>query len=123
MSKNSQMYAVQIEYILSDIFNCSRRGVGGIVNSDYISHYPIHTMLCGFTYLFGKSLTETEIKQFFEKYSMYAPFSIDDFLKSDGRTAVVRNCEYTFEKETGELQLKDIIEQYQKIWTDVQDRI
>lgn len=123
MHKNSQMYAVQIENILSDIFKCSRWGVGGIVNSDYISHYPIHTMLYGFTYLYAKSLTETEIKQFFEKFSMYAPFSIDDFLKSDGKTAFVQNCEYTFEKETGELQLKDIIDQYQKIWMDVRIRI
>lgn len=122
MSMNSQEWAKQIEDIMAEIFDCDRFGMGGIVNSYYISEYPIHVMFCGLTYLYGMGLEENEIRAFFEKVSMYAPFSIDDFLRAKNQNVVVKDREYTMDEADGELQLKAIIQEFSELRRNIKER-
>lgn len=49
----AQGYAVEIEHILSNIFECERFGFGGQVNSDRIRRHPYLSMVQGLAYLYA----------------------------------------------------------------------
>lgn len=80
--KSAQGYAVRIEHIMCEVFDCKRFDIGGLVNSDYIRLYPFTAMLSTLTYLLGtKSIGCVEIvSRFFKNYSFLDKLSIDEIL-------------------------------------------
>ena len=44
---HAQGYAVSIEHILCNVFECERLGFSGIVNSDFIRKQPFSSIACG----------------------------------------------------------------------------
>lgn len=49
----AQGFAVEIEHILSNIFECDRYGFGGQVNSNEIRKHPYLSMTQGLAYLYA----------------------------------------------------------------------
>lgn len=78
---NAQWYAVEIERIMRDAFECERFGIGCFVNSDYIRSQPFTAMMSTLTYLYGKKgAASCEIvSKFFETYCRCSERSIDQF--------------------------------------------
>lgn len=115
--KLSQSYAVLIEYILRDVFNCERFGVGGIVNSDYIRKHPIASIIHAATYLYAKASSEQKeiIEKFIQDIIYYSEWSIDMLLSFDSRTKEIDGITYGLEFENGRQQLEHIIEEFKKI--------
>ncbi len=113
---NPQIYAVEIEHIMSKVFNCDRFGLSGLVNSDYIRKYPIHSINCALSHLYGKNNhINGEIESFIEKYNFFAQWSIDNILLFETSKQIINGIEYEIPFVHGDLAINTIIEDFKKI--------
>ncbi|MGU9539336.1 hypothetical protein ACQX0N_10195 [Clostridium tepidum] len=73
-------YAVEIEHILCNIFNCERFGFGGIVNADYIDRNPYSAIACGLSvyYLNVSQEQQKDIDKLLNEYCFYNNKSITE---------------------------------------------
>lgn len=112
----SQSWAVDIEHILSKIFNCERFGFGGIVNSDYIRKHPMQSLYIGLAYIYATNPSKHgEIENFIQDNSFFDDWSIDTLLSFDSQTKTIDGCEYSLSEENGLKQLECIVEKYRTI--------
>lgn len=104
-----QSYADRLEHIMCDVFNCERFGIGGLVNSDYIRRHPFTAMVSTLTFLSGSRNADNieGVSKFFEDFSYYSGWSIDDFLNFDSNSKTFANG--NIEYDNGEEAMKDII--------------
>ncbi len=109
--KNPQNYAVSIERIMRSAFDCDRSDVGGLVESDYIREYPFTAMMSTIMYLCdrkdGNSISIAS--NFFDKYSYYGQWDIEELLNFDSNTKETDGCNYEIEYANGEEAIKAII--------------
>ena len=114
---NPQMYAVEIEHIMSKVFNCERFGVGGIVDSNCIRQNPYFSMVSALTYLYASADTQQRniITRFIEDYYCYSELNIDKILEFDSHTKVIDGCEYTLGYSNGVEAIKSIINNFRSI--------
>ncbi len=114
---SAQEPAVNIEFILRNVFNCDRLGIGGLVNSDYIRKYPFHAMMCGLTYIYSTADTDKResIDNFFNEYSYYASMSVDYLLEFKTSVRIDGGTEIAIEFENGQLQIDHIINEFEKL--------
>jgi hypothetical protein len=112
---NPQMYAIDIEHILCDIFNCERYGFGGAVNSDTIRKHPYLSMTQGLAYLYANAdgQKKKKIDKFIDDYSFYSDMSIDELLSFETNSKQVGITTYEIEKSNGKEQMEYIIEQFE----------
>ena len=98
---SAQNYAVRIEVIMRDAFECERFGIGGLVNSDCIRRTPFMAMMTTLAYLCdqGEAKSTEVLSKFFEKFYNFWKLDVDAILN------LGENSKYT----NGEETLKDII--------------
>lgn len=110
MMTNSQSSAIRIEHIMSNVFECERFGVGGLVNSDYIRRHPFMAMMSTLTFLCGSSRNDTTVAaKFFESYHYYGEWSIDELLSFESNCKVINGSTYEIEYANGEEAMESII--------------
>ena len=114
---SAQNHAVNIEFILRDVFNCERYGLGGIVNSDFIRKQPFTAIACGLSFLYATAEFESqlEIINFIEEYSFFSEMSIDFILSFDTSSKVVNGINFEIDFKNGEQKVKKIIDDFKKI--------
>jgi len=114
---NPQMYAVQIEHIMSSVFNCERFGIGGIVNSDCIRINPIYSMFLTLTYIYAGANSELkkEIENFIQDNYYYSKWSIDEILEFDSDTHIVDGSEYSLGYSNGIEAISCIIDKFEDL--------
>ena len=114
---SAQNHAVNIEFILRDVFNCERYGLGGIVNSDFIRKQPFTAIACGLSFLYATAEFESqlEIINFIEEYSFFSEMSIDFILSFDTSSKVVNGINFEIDFKNGEQAVKKIIDDFKKI--------
>ena len=112
-----QMYAVEIEHIMSKVFGCDRFGIGGIVNSDCIRQNPYFSMVSALTYLYASAdIKQREIiTKFIEDNYFYSKWNLDTILEFDTDTKVIDGCEYTLDYTNGVEAIESIIKNFRSI--------
>jgi len=73
-------YAVEIEHILCNVFDCDRNGFGGIVDADYIDRNPYSAISCALAFYYNNSsdVNKLFITKYLENYSFYRDDNITD---------------------------------------------
>ena len=118
---NPQNYAVSIERIMRNVFDCDRSDVGGLVESDYIRNYPFTAMMSTIMYLCNSKDSNHIIlvSNFFENYSYYGKWSIDELLSFDSNSKEIDECNYEIEYANGEEAITAIIAAFSEICTQL----
>lgn len=118
---NSQNFAVRIEQIMRSVFECDRSGMGGLVESDYIRKYPFTAMMSTIMYLCDRNDSNgiNVASDFFDKYSYYGQWSIDQLLGFESETAEIDGCNYELEYANGEAAMNAIIAAFSKVCTQL----
>lgn len=113
----AQGYAVSIEHILCDVFNCERFGYGGIVNSDFIRKQPFTAMGCGFSFIYAlaKNDKQKEIIAFIDDYSFFSEMSLDTLLSFDSTTKNINGITIEISHRNGQEAVKKMIEDFRKL--------
>ena len=113
----SQSYAVEIEHILGNIFNCERFGFGGVVNSDYIRRQPFAALFCGLACLYPNSTPEKRecIEEFINNHMFYSDMTIDYLLSFETDTQTEGIATIQIDYENGEEALQSIIRSYREV--------
>ncbi|MBC2726107.1 hypothetical protein [Desulfosporosinus sp.] len=117
MGSLAQGYAVSIEHILCNVFNCERFGYGGIVNSDFIRKQPFTVMACGFSFIYAnaKSDKQKEIIEFINNYSFFSEMSIDTLLSFDTSTKEFNGITIEISYKNGQEAVEIMIEDFRKL--------
>ena len=113
----AQGYAITIEHILCDIFECERFGFGGIVNSDHIRKYPYHAMTNGLAYIYfsANEGQRKKIDNFIDTNYFYANMSIDTLLSFETNSQIIDGSTYSLDYENGKAALEALIEQFRNL--------
>lgn len=112
----AQGYAVEIEHILSNIFECERFGFGGQVNSDRIRRHPYLSMVQGLAYLYALYPQKRKaIDDFVEHFSFYEDMRMDELLSFDTNEKTIDKCTIQIEKDNGLEQVEYMIEEFRKV--------
>lgn len=119
--KNPQSYAVSIERIMRSAFDCDRSDMGGLVESDYIRKYPFTAMMSTIMYLCERSDSNgiNVASDFFNKYSYYGQWSVDQLLGFESATAEIDGCNYELEYANGEEAMNAIIAAFSEVCTQL----
>ena len=114
---NPQNYAVQIEHILCDIFECERFGFGGIVNSDYIRRQPFSAIACGLSFVYATAdlVKRRIIEKYIEEYSYYSKMSIDVLLSYTTSSKTIDKTTIEIGFDNGQQAIEKIIDDFDKI--------
>lgn len=98
----AQSYAVEIEMILRNIFNCDRFGFGGQVNSDAIRKHPFMSMTQGLAFIYAtQEEKRPQIDKFIDDFSFYDNMSLDDLLSFDTNEKTVGSYTMQLAKNNG----------------------
>lgn len=112
----AQGFAVEIEHILSNIFECARYGFGGQVNSDRIRKHPYLSMTQGLAYLYAICPQKRIIiDSFVDRFSFYSEMSLDELLSFDTNEKTIDKCTIQIEKDNGLEQVKYMIAEFRKV--------
>lgn len=112
----AQGFAVEIEHILSNIFECERFGFGGQVNSDRVRRHPYLSMTQGLSYLYALYPQKRKnIDNFVEHFSHYEEMSLDELLSFDTNEKTIDICTIQIEKENGLEQVQYMISEFRKV--------
>lgn len=112
----AQGYAVEIEHILWEIFNCERYGFGGQVNSDRIRRHPFLSITQGLAYLYALHPDKRQkIDNYIENFSFYSDLSLDELLSFDTQEKNIGNATIQIEEENGLKQVEKIIEEFRNV--------
>lgn len=112
----AQGFAVEIEHILSNIFECERYGFGGQVTSDKIRKHPYLSMTQGLAYLYALNPQKRKaIDNFVEQFSFYSEMSLDELLSFDTNEKTIDKCTIQIEKDNGLEQVEYMIEEFRKV--------
>lgn len=86
IGSKSQNYAISIEHKLSNIFNCDRGGIGGMVNSDFIRPMPYGVMVATLMFLYKEKdiVSQKNIEKFINDYQFYSNKRIDEIIEDQG---------------------------------------
>ena len=86
----AQSFAVEIEHILSNIFECDRFGFGGQVNSDRIRKHPFLSMTQALAFLYALyPQRKGAYDSFIDHFSFYEEMSLDELLSFDTNEKVI----------------------------------
>lgn len=117
---DSQIYAIRIEQIIRDAFECDRFAIGGLVNSDYIGKYPFTAMISTVMYLCERNDSDINVAlNFFEKYSYYGQWNIDELLSCENGTLEIDGCNYELGYINGEEAMNAIVDDFTKVCTQL----
>lgn len=109
----AQGYAVDIEHILCNIFECNRYGFGGEVNSDSIRKHPFLSMTQGLAYAYALHPEKRiNIDAFIKRFSFYADMSLDELLSFDTNSKIIGITTKEIEKENGLEQVEYMIAEF-----------
>lgn len=112
----SQGYAVEIEWILRNVFECDRCGFGGQVDADHVRKHPYLSMTQGLAYLYAiHPEKRASIDKFVESFSFYSDMSLDDILSFDTNEKVSDMCTIQIEKDNGLEQIEYMIAEFKKV--------
>lgn len=112
----AQSFAIEIEHILSNIFECDRYGFGGQVDSDKTRRHPFLSMTQGLAYLYGLCPQKRRcIDDFVEHFSFYEKMSLDDLLSFDTNEKTIEKCTIQIEKDNGLEQVEYMISEFRKV--------
>lgn len=112
----AQGFAVEIEHILSNIFECARYGFGGQVNSDRIRKHPYLSMTQGLAYLYALNPQKRKaIDNFVEQFSFCEDMHMDELLSFDTNEKTIDKCTIQIEKNNGLEQVEYMIEEFRKV--------
>ncbi len=116
IGSRAQGYAINIEHILCNVFDCERFGFGGIVNSDFIRKQPFTAMACGlsFVYSTASDIKGIMIKKFIEDYSFFSEMSLDLLLSFETSTKDIDGISYEINFENGKTALEKMIEDFRQ---------
>lgn len=109
----AQSYAVEIEMILRNIFNCDRFGFGGQVNSDAIRKHPFLSMTQGLAFIYAmQEEKRPQIDRFIDEFSFYSNMSLDDLLSFDSKEKVIDGNTVGIIKNNGLEEVEYIISSF-----------
>ena len=112
----AQRFAIEIEHILSNIFECGRFGFGGQVNSDEIRKHPFLSMTQAIAFLYALHPQKRHIYNvFIADFSFYEELSLDELLSFDTNEKVIDLIPMQIEKENGLKQVQHMISEFRKI--------
>ena len=112
----AQSFAVEIEHILSNIFECDRFGFGGQVNSDRIRKHPFLSMTQALAFLYALyPQRKSTYDSFIDHFSFYEEMSLDELLSFDTNEKVIDLTTIQIEKENGLEQVQYMISEFRKI--------
>lgn len=114
---HAQGYAVSIEHILWDVFECERFGFGGIVNSDFIRKQPFTAMACGLSLVYANAANNKRItiEKFIEEYSFFSEMSLDLLLSFEASEKNIDGITIGINFENGEKAVEKMIEDFRKV--------
>lgn len=112
----AQGYAIEIEHILEDIFECERYGFGGQITSDKIRRHPFLSITQGLAYLYALQPEKRKaIDNYIESFSFYSNLSLDDLLSFDTKEKNIGFATIEIEEENGLKQVEKIIEEFRNV--------
>lgn len=112
----SQGFAIEIDHILSDIFECDRYGFGGQVNSDKTRRHPFLSMTQALAFLYALNPHKRKaIEEFVEHFSFYEEMSLDELLSFDTNEKTIDKCTIQIEKDNGFEQVEYMISEFRKV--------
>ena len=93
--KNYSGYVAKIESAVCEVFDCSRFGFGGLVNTDFIEKCPYTTIVMTVAKYYERlSYTEMNVvSEFFDKYYNFKQSSISD-INEDVLIELVADFDY-----------------------------
>lgn len=110
----SQQYAIKIENIMRNVFECENGGVGGLVCSDNIRKQPVYSIYCALMYTYCNE-KYCKIDNFITKYIYYSDLSIDNILKFASSKMEIDGVQYELGFANGEECIEKIIEDFKEI--------
>lgn len=111
----AQSYAVEIEMILRNIFNCDRFGFGGQVNSDAIRKHPFLSMTQGLSFIYAtQEEKHPKIDKFINEFSFYDNVSLDDLLSFDTNEKTTGSYTMQLAKNNGLEEVEYIISSFRQ---------
>lgn len=114
---NPQSYAHPFEKIMCKVFECSRGGVGGIVNADFIRHNPKAAVIATLTYLYNSAdnVKRAEIEELIQEVNFYFQFDFDTLLSFETSKKLINGCTYELSYPNGEEAIKSIEDKFRSI--------
>lgn len=114
---NAHAYAIEIEHILRNVFNCERGGFAGLIDADSIEHNCYVSIACALGYLYAKSdsAKQKEIEKFISDYGYCLDFGISGLLLFTSNERVINGASYSIDYNSGEKALEVIIEALSKV--------
>jgi len=116
----AQGYAIDVEHIMSKVFECNRFDVGGIVNSDYIRRnwQSAITATCTYVYANTNSTKRKEVERFLDEKSLYLNMSLEELLSFDESTKSDGIIEITIGYENGEKAVAELLKEFNALCSD-----
>ncbi|MDD2401681.1 MAG: hypothetical protein PHI90_11295 [Clostridia bacterium] len=83
MSFESHNYAIKIEGLLRDVFDCDRAGFGGIADADFIERSAYTAIACALARYYGvvSEKEQKKIEEYLNRYSFYSDKRLEDIIK------------------------------------------
>ena len=113
----AQGYAINIEHILCNVFECERFGFGGIVNSDFIRKQPFTAMACGLAFIYATcgSLQREEILAFIGEYEFFKEMALDTLLSFDTSSKDIDGVTFELNYKNGHDAVENMVEDFRKL--------
>lgn len=110
----AQQYAIKIENIMRNVFECGNGGVGGLVCSDNIRKQPVYSLYYALVYIYCNDNC-SKINDFISKHLLYSNWSIDTILGFKENTQEINGIQYELCFANGKECLEKIIEDFKEI--------
>lgn len=94
--------AIELEHIVSALYDCDRYGIAGLADASIFESNPLYAAILTISYFFaqGKSVNEKKLNEFWNKYQVI--FDYSDEIDAKGQVA------------TYIADLKEIIKEYKQ---------
>ena len=114
---NAHSYAISIEHILRNVFNCERGGFAGLIDADSIEKNSYVSIACALGYLYAKSYTakQADIEKFINAYGYYLNFGIRELILFKTSERGIGGTTYTIDFDNGEKALEVIVKELSKV--------
>ncbi|ATW26874.1 hypothetical protein [Candidatus Formimonas warabiya] len=90
MSMKVDDFAVEVEFLVGNVFHCGRFGFGGVADADFIKKRMYTAMACALAsyYRVADFLKQQAIEEFLDKYNYYSDKRMEEIIEKKGECEV-----------------------------------
>ncbi len=109
-------YAIEIEAILCELFNCERWGFGGQISSNKIIEHPFLSITQGLAIVYAiKNEKRNDIDKFINNFSIYSDMTIEDIINLKAKENIFKGISILIHKNNGIEEIEYMINLFKSL--------